>query len=247
MSAFHVLMYHEIIKKEDFNTNNNSVIKVNQQYEDILPKPLFVFLEEFEKQMDYLHKSGYVTLKLHQIIEFFYKNKPLPEKSVLITFDDMYKSSLIYAYPILKKYGFSAVGFVVLDWLFNEEKSYSKTESVCLSKGELDKMKDVFQYANHSKALHTRKDGVTALQTIDKGSFIDDVKGCENFVEVKNIYAYPFGVFKEEVVHWLKELGFLLAFTTEGGRNDINTNPLMLHRNAVVLQCTLEQFKTILN
>lgn len=238
-------MYHEIIKKEDYNRNTYEGIEVKQGYKDILPEVLFAFKEEFERQMEYLYENGYTTLKLQQVVDFYYNDKALPEKSVLITFDDMYKSQLLYAYPILKKYNFSAVGFVTLDWLFDEPREYSTTRSVCLSRLELEAMSDVFEYANHTKALHTRKDNLTAIQVVDKETFDEDYKACEEFVNVKHMFAYPFGGYSEDNIKWLKELGTLLAFTSEAGRNTKGTNPLKLHRNAVILPYNLEKFKSI--
>ncbi len=246
MDGFHVLMYHEIIRREDFDEENPSRIQVKQDYQDVLPKPLFVFLEEFEKQMAYLYEEGYTVLKLQDVIGFFYLGKAIPEKSVLITFDDMYKSALLYAYPVLKRYGFSAVGFVVLDWLFDEVQQYSSRRSVCLSKGELGEMADVFEYANHSRALHTRKDGIAALQTASRDAFCEDAGACKEFVGIKDAYAYPFGVFTEEAVEWLKESGFRLAFTTVGGKNTIETDPFKIHRDGVLLQFDMERFREIL-
>lgn len=246
MNSFNVLMYHEIIRKEDFDEGNNSAIKVSQNYHDVLPKALFVLLEEFEKQMAYLHENGYTALKLQDVIDFFYCKGSLPEKAVLITFDDMYKSVLVYAYPVLKRYGFSAVGFVVLDWLFEEAHPYSSRRSVCLSKGELGTMGDVFEYANHSKALHTRKDGLTALQTADKTVFCTDTDTCRQFVNIKDVYAYPFGIYTDEIIQWLKESGFKLAFTTAGGNNTIGIDPYKIRRNGIFLNINIDRFADIL-
>jgi peptidoglycan/xylan/chitin deacetylase (PgdA/CDA1 family) len=247
VTGFRTLMYHEIIKREDYNPDNYLGIDVKQDYKDILPQVLFAFKEEFEKQMEYLYDNGYTTLKLQQVIEYYYNDKPLPEKSVLLTFDDMYKSQLLYVYPVLKKYGFNAVGFVTLDWLFDEPKEYSTVRSVCLSKEELNLMSDVFEYANHTKALHTRKDNLTAIQTADKDVFMKDLKACDDFVDVKNIFAYPFGAFIEENLEWLREAGTLLAFTSEGGKNTKEKDPLRLYRNAVILHFGLDSFKEIIN
>jgi peptidoglycan/xylan/chitin deacetylase (PgdA/CDA1 family) len=246
MSGFHALMYHEIVKKKEYNPDSYLGIDVKQDYKDVLPQVLFAFKEEFEKQMEYLYENGYVTLKLQQVMDFYYNDKPLPEKAVLLTFDDLYKSQLLNAYPILKKYKFNAVGFVALDWLFDEPKEYSAKYSVCLSKEELEMMSDVFEYANHTKSLHTRKDNLTALQTVDKNIFVEDIKACEEFVSVKNVFAYPFGAFTEENIRWLMEIGIQLAFTSQGGKNTKEANPLTLHRNAVILQYDLEKFKEIL-
>lgn len=247
MEGFKVLMYHEIAKKEDFDYTQYKGIKVQQDYQDVLPPVLFAYLENFEKQMQYLYDEGYAILSIRDVIDFYYNNKALPEKSVLLTFDDMYKSVLMHAYPILKKLGFHAVGFVVKDWLFDEVQNNSKHQSVCLSKGELKQMEDVFEYANHTKALHTRTEGLGALQTASKIEFLEDIAECEKFVDAKHTFAYPFGIFTEENIDWLREAGFLLAFTSAGGTNDKSTNPYKLHRNGVLLDFDMEQFKVILN
>ncbi|NJD03219.1 MAG: hypothetical protein FIA99_11660 [Ruminiclostridium sp.] len=246
MNGFHVLMYHEIVRKEDFDEENNSWIKVNQDYHDILPKVLFVFLEEFEKQMAYLHENRYTILTLKDVIDFFYCGKSIPEKAVLITFDDMYKSVLLYAYPVLKRYGFSATGFVVLDWLFDEVQKYSSRQSVCLSKSELWEMGDVFEYACHSKALHIRKDGLTALQTVDRTAFCIDTEACRQFVNSRDAYAYPFGIFTDEIIQWLKESGFRLAFTTAGGKNTAAADPYKIQRDCIFLELNIDRFIHIL-
>ncbi len=242
MSGFNVLMYHEIIKREDFNINNPSHIKVNQDYDDILPSVLFAYLDEFEKQMKYLYDNGYKTLKLKEVIDYYYNGKEIPEKSVLLTFDDMYKSIYIYAYPILKRYNFNAVGFVVLDWLFDKEQNYSHTSSVCMSKGELKEISDVFEFANHTKSMHTRNANATTVQSADKESFLKDLAECENYVNTKGAFAYPFGGYNEEVINRLKEADFKLGFTSEPGKNTKTINPFELHRNGVLINVDLDKF-----
>lgn len=242
MEGFNVLMYHELIKKVDFDYANYKGIKVQQDYQDALPPVLFAYLEAFESQMKYLYEAGYVTLTLKDVVDFYYYDKTIPEKSVLLTFDDLYKSILLYAYPILKKYGFHAVGFIVKDWIFSNEQSYSVTQSVCLSHKELDQMKDVFEYANHTTALHTRKEGQGALLSVGKDLFLEDLKICEDYVSTEHVFAYPFGIYTDENIDWMKEAGFLLAFTSVGGINTKITNPYKLHRNGVLLDYDLEKF-----
>lgn len=247
MKKFHVLMYHEIIKRKDLNGDSGSQINVKQDYQDQLPRALFVYYDEFKKQMDYLKEAGYQTLKLKDLIDFYYHKKDLPEKSVLITFDDLYKSVKLYAYPVLKKYNFNAAGFVVSDWLFEQKKNYSPLESTCLSKNELREMSDLFEYANHSAGLHKRKNEITDLEKVDKRTFINDTKRCAEFIDHQNVYAFPFGKYTDKIVKYLKELNYKLAFTTNAGANNLNTNPLELNRSAVLLNYELENFKKILN
>jgi len=246
MNGFITLMYHEVIDREGYNREKYKGIKVKQDYYDILPEELFCFKDEFEKQMAYLYENGYTTLTIEQVIDFYYTNKPIPDKSVLLTFDDAYKSVLLNAYPTLKKYNFHAVGFVVLGWIFDEPQEYIKDYSVCMSKDELLSMSDVFEYGNHTNLLHTRKGMKSALQTEDKKTVLEDLEECEDFVTAKKIFAYPFGLYKKENIDWLKEFGTLLAFTSSNGFNTKETNPLELHRNACLLRYSINDFKNIL-
>ncbi|NLO82301.1 MAG: polysaccharide deacetylase family protein [Clostridiales bacterium] len=246
MNGFHALMYHEIIDREGYNREQYKGIKVQQAYHDILPEDLFCFKDEFEKQMAYLYDSGYTTLTTEQVIDFYYNNKSIPDKSVLLTFDDAYKSVLLNAYPILKKYNFHSVCFVVLGWLFDEAQEYRKDYSVCMSKAELLSMKDVFEYGNHTNLLHTRKGMKSDFQTEDKDIILADLSTCEAFVSTKKIFAYPFGLYTKENMDWLKEFGTLVAFTSSAGFNTKETNPLELHRNACRLQYSIDDFITMI-
>ena len=246
MTGFHTLLYHEIIEREGYDRNKYKGIKVSQDYHDMLPEALFCFRDEFEKQMNYLFENGYTTLTIEQVIDFYYHDKPVPEKSVLITFDDAYKSVLLFAYPVLKKYNFHAVCFVVSGWLFEESREYTGEYSVCMSRDELFSMDDVFEYGNHTDLLHTRKGLRTALLTEDKDTVLKDLSKCEAIANTRKIFAYPFGIYSKENIDWLKEFGILLAFTSKDGFNTRETNPLELCRNVCRLEYSINDFARML-
>jgi len=56
----------------------------------------------FEKQMEYLCRN-YEMLALEELVHCIQRRKPLPRKAVVVTFDDGYRDSYLYAYPILKR------------------------------------------------------------------------------------------------------------------------------------------------
>lgn len=245
--AFSVLMYHEIRKEKDFQVSEQHPIDVKQKYNDFLPSPLFITLEKFEQQMEYLFNNDFHPVTLNEV-KAYYEGSSLPEKSVLLTFDDCFQSIKEYAYPILKKYQFHATAFVVTGWLHDAKKKFEKEKSVCLSISELEEMADVFEYANHTHLMHIRKsESESLLMTASKEAFSTDLNECNNysFVDNKDVFAYPFGLFNESNVFTLKENEFKLAFTCENGHNDKNTNPLLLKRNAIPYLMDLETFKKI--
>lgn len=73
---------------------------------------LYVSPSEFDRQMEYLYLSEYSIVRLEEVIEALSGGKALPEKSVVITFDDLYQSQIDNALPVLEKFGFKATFFL---------------------------------------------------------------------------------------------------------------------------------------
>ena len=67
----------------------------------------------FEAQIRALAEAGYQGVTPEELIAYVREGTPLPEKPVLITFDDGYENNYTLAYPILKKYGMKAAIFAV--------------------------------------------------------------------------------------------------------------------------------------
>jgi peptidoglycan/xylan/chitin deacetylase (PgdA/CDA1 family) len=92
-----VLMYH----------------KVN----DLWPNPITVPTAVFGEQMTLLGELGYVPVSLERVRDHYVDGLPLPERAVLITFDDGYRDNLENAFPILAAHGYPAVVFVPIAYL----------------------------------------------------------------------------------------------------------------------------------
>lgn len=246
--SFHTILYHEIREAAVFDPSHPSPINVKQDYKDVLPSPLFITLEAFQEQMKYLKELGCHTLTLKEVRDFYYENKSLPDKSILLTFDDCYQALKHYAYPILKEYGFRAVAFAVTGWLNSEPQAFQPDKSICLTKEELIAMEDVFEYANHTHHFHTRTDGKTGrIMTEPEEAFAADLAVCNShsFLSAKDTFAYPFGLFEERNVELLRREHFKLAFTCISGSNEKDTNPLLLRRNVIPYTADMGTFKAL--
>ena len=227
-----------------------SPIDVNQDYDDNLPAALFNSLDNFSEQMKYLYDNGIHTLTLSEIKSYYYDNKGLPEKSVLLTFDDCYQSVGLYVYPILKKYGFKATVFVVTDWLNTAKRHFEPEKSVCMSEEELSAMSDVFEYANHSHSYHTRENETTSkIMTASDEEFIEDLVRCNenSLIHAKDVFAYPFGLYSDRNVDVLRGQGFKLAFTCIPGKNEEDTDPMLLKRNVIPYFMDMDAFRDIVD
>lgn len=80
------------------------------------PGMITVSPENFESQIAWLAGNGWTSLTMAQYGDFL-TGKPVPRKSILITFDDGYLDNWVHAHPILQKYGMHAVVFTVTGWM----------------------------------------------------------------------------------------------------------------------------------
>jgi peptidoglycan/xylan/chitin deacetylase (PgdA/CDA1 family) len=71
----------------------------------------------FEGQMRMLRENGWTTITLSALHDHMAKGAPLPDKPLVLTFDDGYLDNWVFAYPILKKYGHRAVIWMTTDFV----------------------------------------------------------------------------------------------------------------------------------
>ena len=103
--------------------------------------------DTFEKMIKSLSDEHFHFLDLKELEDIIYNNKPLPKKSVLITFDDGYKDNYTIAYPILKKYNAKASIFLIGAYIDRDG---------FLSRSDIREMAEsgIVDFGNHSYNLH---------------------------------------------------------------------------------------------
>ena len=87
-------------------------------YHNLAPQSkgrMILSAKSFEEQMRYLRTHGYRVISLKEYVEFTSLKRQIPRRSVVLTFDDGYRSFLQYGYPVLKELGFSATLFIYTD------------------------------------------------------------------------------------------------------------------------------------
>ena len=72
-----------------------------------------ISVDTFRAQIEALHEAGFKTVSLQQLYDYVRFGTELPEKPIVLTFDDGYFSNYEYAYPILREYGMQATIFAI--------------------------------------------------------------------------------------------------------------------------------------
>lgn len=195
--------------------------------------PLCVPAEIFDRQMKYLKDNGYRVITPKELLAFLQYRRLLPKKSVMITVDDGYESFYTVAYPILKKYGFSATLFIYTN--------YVGVSSKALSWNQLRELKAAGFYIGSHTIMHsdlTKQEENESEQAylarlrheiFDSKKIIDRQLHQDTF-----FFAYPFGRANEIAMKLCEEAGYDLAVTVHRGGNVFFANPHLLRRDQIL-------------
>jgi len=185
-------------------------------------KDYIVPVNAFKEQMKILADSGYQTILPDQLYNYLAYGEALPEKPVMLTFDDTDLDQYTLAYPEMKKYGFKGVFFIMTVSL-NKPRYMNK-----------DQLKELFEQG-HILGSHTwDHKNVKKFESADWPIQVDKPSKLLESITGKPIeyFAYPFGLWNPEAIPFLKERGFKAAFQLSGKR-DIN-DPLHSIRRIIV-------------
>lgn len=221
-----IIMYHSVLKSAKKQTKY--IVTPSQLESDLL----------------WLKNNGYTTVFIGDLINYVYNNVDLPEKPVVITFDDGYYNNLTYLYPLLTKYNMKAS--ISLVGSYSEE--FSKTMDLNPAYAHLtwDNVKQMqesglVEFLNHSYNMHSNdvRKGSSIIKGEDKDKykalFTSDVMKLQELLSLNcgitpQAYTYPFGYICSEAESILKELGFLATLSCYEKVNYITKDPNCLYQ-----------------
>lgn len=175
---------------------------------------------DFAAQLDYLQAEGYTTITLKDFMYAVKGYRTLPEKPIVLTFDDGYADNYKVMLPILEAHGMTAVIYVITNEL--GQKNYLK----------LDELKDL-QKRGIEIGSHTADH--LPLTTLDNEILRRQIRESKIYLEWSGLepicsLSYPNGAFNAEIEQILREENYLAAVTGDAGLNTLETNPYELYR-----------------
>ena len=189
---------------------------------------LSVSQEKFERQTRWLARKGYAGIRPADWLAWLLHRNPLPSKPVLLTFDDGYADFPDYALPVLLRYGFRAVVFVVTGWI-GARNSWDGAPLMTAHQ--------IRQCSAHGMEFGAHSRTHPDLTSLSGTQLREEIAGSGEDLSAiigtrVTSFAYPYGFWSEEVRARVRE-SFDLAFTCEEGLNQIDTDPLLLRRTMV--------------
>ena len=214
-----VLMYH----------------KVNDKPENPVTVPPSVFGE----QMAQLAELGYQVVGLDAVLDHYVEGAPLPDRAVLITFDDGYRDNLEHALPTLQQHGYEAVLFAPLGFVgeprplpHDEHLAVRGIRNPTLDWGELRELEQSGVRVE-SHGISHRPLAELEVDEALREIAISKLRLEERLGRPVRAFAYVKGSeahYRPVHLSLLRQAGYDLGFTSVSGANGPHTDRYRLHR-----------------
>lgn len=153
----------------------------------------------FAEQMKWLHDNGYTTINISDLTKLILEGGSIPERPVILTFDDGYLDVYKNAYPILQQYGYVATFFIITKTV--DTKKNLSTDML------LELIDSGWEIGSHSQ---------THIDLNQGDNWEEEIIGSKAFLEDKlgvtiQTFAYPYGLANPSVIAYTKNAGYTSA------------------------------------
>jgi len=208
-----VLAYH------NFMTNKDKLVYTpNDKYT--------ISIESFEQQLKYLYDNGYHTIDYISLYKWLNGEIELDNKSFMITIDDGNISAYHLATPLIEKYNFSAIIFVITGRLKEHSNTYDPASTAFFGDDILTDIENNHKniiLGSHSTYLHAAIDGKNPMEVLSYDELLRDLSNSQQRLNTE-VFAYPFGMYNDNYLNAAKNAGFLMAFTFKPSNRVRKTN-----------------------
>lgn len=190
--------------------------------------------EKLREQMQIIKDNGFTPITLDELYSHFNDSAALPQKPIVITFDDGYKDNYENALPVLKEFGFKATVFVI----------------TCQTDDSTDFMTSAQLKEMNANGIDIECHTVTHphLKELSYDKQLTELKASKEKLEKMlnkkiDYIAYPYGSYNNDTVKLTKSLGYKMAFTTNEGQANKDQGIFTLDRMYISNSNSLDYFK----
>lgn len=216
------------------------------------PGETIVPTRSFEQQMRYLAANGYQIISMSELAAIIAKQKPAPEKAVVITFDDGW-SSVLSVTPTLTKMNLKASFWIIVDQVSTDD------DSEFLSWNQLKHLIEnpIFEVESHTMThpLNENDDlvawmaGTSTKHT--EADAKDEIIKSKQILEQKlntsiEYLSWPGGRYNEALIQIAKDAGYKGSVTIDDGGNQAGDSMFTIKRLFVSGKCNLAQFDRLM-
>lgn len=193
-------------------------------YESALVKRFKIPPENLEQQLAFV-AANYQVISMQEVYDYLTNGISIPEKSIVLTFDDGWRGVYTSAFPILKRYGLPFTLYLITSH-YQEKEAY-------LTKKQIQEMLDsgLCELGNHT--VHHPMLGLMNKSDMEKEIKDANASLKQDFGVTPQTFAYPGGSYNKLTLEVLEEAGLKTAVTINFGVEQSSNELLLLKRIGV--------------
>ena len=215
-----ICMYHYVYDENDPPDD------LNQRFGN------YISMQDLEEELNWLNEEGYYYPTWKEVRDYVDGKLLLPDKSIVLCFDDGAVSFLENGIPVLEKCKTPATCFMITS--YNGEEKIAQYQS------------DYVVYESHSDNMHRGGGNIGhggIFTAISEEDGLADLKRSIEVCGSSDAFAYPFGDYNESSRSMVEKAGFLCAVTTEYGKAEPGDDPMLLPRVRMSMGQSLAGFQ----
>lgn len=194
----------------------------------------YCHVRRFRSQMNYLKSFDYNVISLDEAVDGLFGERPLPPRSIVLTFDDGYECFREHAFPVLAQHGFTATVFIVTglvgrcaEWL-----SDGQVKAPLMPQETIQELHRAgISFGSHSNT-HPRLSSLSESKQRDQ-IFRSKVMLEDLLQEEVRHFCYPYGDYGRRTRELVREAGYASAMTCLRGAANTAPNRFEIPRKAI--------------
>jgi peptidoglycan/xylan/chitin deacetylase (PgdA/CDA1 family) len=192
----------------------------------------------FAAQLDTILAEGFTTIGLDQLVQHLTRGVPLPEKSVIITFDDGYRDNYENALPLLVARDMTATFFISTDFIDEERPAYLSWDMV---REMRDAGMTIGSHGRNHFSLAGRDVDYLVWQALGSRETIEFELG-----ETPRFMSYPAGEYDDLTREIFAQANYWAGLTTIQGATHLSDDLFQMHRVRIRNTTTPEELARLL-
>jgi poly-beta-1,6-N-acetyl-D-glucosamine N-deacetylase len=187
-------------------------------YHDILePKQVFfdVTPQEFEQHLQLIQAKGLTPISMDQLVAHLQTGMPLPEKPILLTFDDGYAGHYTHVYPLLKKYNYPAV-FSIYTAKVGKRMGRSSLTWEQIREMAADPLVTIASHSVTHKVMPTLSESENQFELQESKRILEEQLG-----RPIRYFTYPEGKYDAKIAQAAQTAGYLAALTMDDANEQL--------------------------